>query len=116
MRSCLDDARDGPDLHEIARQVGRLAPSWQQPERFYRKCDDLADALHRLARRGQEERQKGPETRPRVPLVPPRERLAVLARALVVENARLRALLAAAARPPPRRRRRPPDARQLALL
>jgi hypothetical protein len=103
------DARDGPDLHEIAQRVARLRPDWQQPQRFFEERSDLAHALRRLARLG------GLETRTRVPPSPARERLALLIRAQAHEIVRLRRLLAAAARPPPRRRRRSSDDRQRPL-
>jgi hypothetical protein len=110
MRAQLDDARDepAPDLLDLARRVQRLRPEWCDPGRFYTRRDAIADALHRLARRS-------PETQARAPLVHPRERrLVALARGLVAENTRLRALLAAAARPPSRRRVL--DDRQLVLM
>jgi hypothetical protein len=117
--AALDEARDDglePDLHDLARRVGRLVPCWQDPARFYRQRDDLADHLHRLARReGQEGRRRGLEPQPRASLVPTRERLLALARFQAREVDRLRALLAQACRPPPRSWRRPPDDRQLPL-
>jgi hypothetical protein len=99
------------DLHELARQVGRLVPSWQRPERFYRQRDDLADALHRIARRG-------PSEAPGRPAEPsPREqRLVALARAQQARIVRLERELAQAVRPRPRRRRRTPDGRQMMLI
>jgi hypothetical protein len=98
-----------PSLDEIARRVGRLAPSWQRPERFYRQRDDLADALHQIARGslpGALGRVAGPSTR--------EQRLAALLALKNDELARLRRLLAEA-QPRPRRQQRMPDGRQLSL-
>jgi hypothetical protein len=98
------------NLDELARRVGRLAPSWQRPERFYRQRDDLADALHQIARgslAGTLGRAAGPSARER--------QLAALLSSKNAELAHLRRMLAEAARPRPRRRQRAPDGRQLML-
>ena len=99
-----------PDLHELARRVGRLAPSWQRPERFYQQRDDLADALHQIARSG----PSGAPGRPASPSEVER-RFVALARGLAGEVERLRRRLGEAARARPRRRRQAPDDRQMAL-
>jgi hypothetical protein len=107
MRSRLDTAPDEPelDLHELAKRVGRLTPSWGDPSRFYHLRDELADALHRLANGspGAPRRPAGPS--------PQVQRLATLARGLAGEVERLRRLLAAA-QTRRRRRLRMPDGRQ----
>jgi hypothetical protein len=86
-----------------------LVPSWTQPQRFYERRDEIADALHRLAR-------NGPPEAPGHPAGPsPRERrLAALVAFKNDEIARLRRQLAEACRPRPRRRRVRDD-RQLVL-
>jgi hypothetical protein len=37
-------------LVDLARQIGRLAPDWQQPERFFETRSELAEEARRLAR------------------------------------------------------------------
>jgi hypothetical protein len=110
MRSWLDTARDEPepDLHELAKRVGRLTPSWGNPSRFYHLRDELADVLHRLA--------NGSPGTPRRPAGPSEveRRLAALARNLASEVERLRRLLATA-QMRRRRRQQMPDSRQLSL-
>jgi hypothetical protein len=98
------------DLHELAQRIGRLAPSWQRPERFYQRRDDLADALHRIAR-------SSPSRAPGCPVGPSEKerRLVGLARGLAGEVERLRRMLAEAARVRPRRRRQGSDSRQMTL-
>jgi len=99
-----------PDLDELARRVGRLAPSWQRPERFYQQRDDLADALHQIARSG----PSGAPGRPASPSEVER-RFVALARGLAGEVERLRRRLGEAARVRPRRWWQVPDSRQMAL-
>lgn len=36
-------------LRALAREVGRLHPDWQQPERYFERRDELRRELHRLA-------------------------------------------------------------------
>jgi hypothetical protein len=85
-----------------------LVPSWTQPQRFYQRRDEIADALHQIARHGSPEARR--------PAGPSEEhRLRAL---LVLKNdglARLRRMLAEAARPRTRRRRLEADRRQLML-
>ena len=37
-------------LAELARQIGRLAPDWRDPERYYERRSELAEEARRLAR------------------------------------------------------------------
>lgn len=40
----------GAEVKNLARQVGRLSPSWRDPERYFEERDELERALHRVAR------------------------------------------------------------------
>lgn len=40
----------GAEVKSLARQVGRLSPSWREPERYFEERDELERALHRVAR------------------------------------------------------------------
>jgi hypothetical protein len=37
-------------LYQIARQVGRIRPDWQNPERFFEERSDLETELRKIAR------------------------------------------------------------------
>ena len=37
-------------LATLAREIGRLTPDWQQPERFFETRSELAEEARRLAR------------------------------------------------------------------
>jgi hypothetical protein len=97
---------DPPSLDELGRRLRHLVPSWTQPQRFYQRRDEIADALHQIALHGSPEarRPAGPSEEHRL-------------RALLVlkndEIRRLRKLLAEACRPRPRRRRMRDDRQML---
>ena len=37
-------------LADLAAAIGRLAPDWRQPERYYERRSELAEEARRLAR------------------------------------------------------------------
>ncbi|WP_375381743.1 hypothetical protein [uncultured Sphingomonas sp.] len=37
-------------LHELARQIGRLSPDWRNPERYFEQRGEIERDLRRLAR------------------------------------------------------------------
>jgi hypothetical protein len=39
----------GAEMHRLARRVGRLSPSWRDPERYFEERDELERALRHLA-------------------------------------------------------------------
>jgi hypothetical protein len=98
-----------PGLDELARRVAQLRPCWTRPEAFFEARSDIVHDLRQLARKGSPGapgHPAGPSERER--------RLAVLARSLADEVARLRRRLAEAGRARPRRRQAPDD-RQMVL-
>jgi hypothetical protein len=100
------------DLHEIARRVQRLVPSWSDPGKFYDRRDQIAHDLRRLARNGSPQAPARPTSRSEA-----ERRLVVLARAQQARIARLEQMLAEACRSRSRpRRRRVHDERQLLLI
>lgn len=38
-------------LDRLARDIGRLRPDWNDPERFFERRDELRCALRRIARK-----------------------------------------------------------------
>lgn len=38
------------ELRDLAREVGRLRPDWQNPERYFEQRDEVRHRLQRLAR------------------------------------------------------------------
>lgn len=38
-------------IRQLARQLGRLSPDWQNPERFFERRDEIERELRQLARR-----------------------------------------------------------------
>lgn len=39
------DKATAASIRDIARRIGRLAPDWSDPRRFYNRRDDLVDEL-----------------------------------------------------------------------
>jgi hypothetical protein len=86
------------DLRELARQVGRLAPDWQQPERFYSARSDLAARIRRA-------NGAPPACEGRRQLAAVIESMRQHEHRLAVAERRILLLLRAVAALPPRRRR-----------
>lgn len=40
-----------PDLHDLARRIGRLSPDWRNPERYFENRSEIERELRRLARK-----------------------------------------------------------------
>ena len=43
------DREPSARLAELARAIGRLAPDWRDPERYYERRSELAEEARRLA-------------------------------------------------------------------
>jgi len=49
-RATGGDREPAERLADLAAAIGRLAPDWRQPERYYERRSELAEEARRLAR------------------------------------------------------------------
>lgn len=45
----MNGPKPSVELRDLAREVGRLRPDWQNPERYFERRDEVRHRLHRLA-------------------------------------------------------------------